>query len=64
MAAPDENSPLPDLAQSMIEAIARFMDADRGNWTIELTLEDGKLSRFRRHHGPAGARGLAQFAET
>lgn len=62
-AAPTRESDLPEFVRSTVEALAAYMGADAGNWTLELTFEDGRFSRFRRHHGPAGARGLADFAD-
>ena len=55
---------LPELVVSLIESLARYMDCEQGNWTIELQLENGSFSRYRRHHGPAGASSLEQFAKT
>ena len=52
---------LPELVVSLIESLGRFMRCADGNWTIELQLENGKFSRYRRHHGPAGASTLEQF---
>lgn len=64
MAAELEGQPadLPDLARTMIEAVAKFMGADSGLWRLDFTFDDGHLVKFTRQHGPAGARELAGFA--
>lgn len=65
VATGDEGTPdaLPELAGSLVEALARFMRADQGNFTLEFQLQDGKFSRWRKHEGPAGVSALAKFSE-
>lgn len=48
--------PAPDRDQSdreLAELLAANLGCDRGAWTLELVLQDGRLRHYYRHHGPA-----------
>jgi len=50
-AAGDEST-LPELVQSLLAAIAKWMRADAGQWRLEFEFQDGHLQRWFRHEGP------------
>ncbi len=43
---------LPRNLQLQVEAIARRLGCETGEWTLEFKLRDGNLAQTRRHHGP------------
>jgi hypothetical protein len=55
---------LPDFVRASIESVARFMRVGAtGHGTLELQFQDGRLRRWYRHEGPAGAKDLEGFTE-
>lgn len=47
-----------------VEAVARGLKCNVGEWTLEFKLRDGVLMQTRRHHGPIRNEELARLAQT
>jgi hypothetical protein len=47
-----ERAEQPGILRDLLEAVAELMDADRGEWRLELLFENGKLRKAYRHEGP------------
>lgn len=54
----------PDDVKRQVDAIARRLGCDSGEWILEFKILDGSLANTRRHHGPIRNEELSRLTRT